>query len=278
MRLPDQTLDEILIALTELEAAWEDATSARVVERIRTLPVKPTYTPQDLRGMLDDDIEDTKLIVRLFLGRSKDEFETALRELLPSGTGAKAYRGDPERFVAVLVELGILDAMSEVINTPWSWTDLLVERLRAGRGRAIRGQVRGRSLEDFVEQVLRRHFAAFDSRCTFLGRDGRMEAKADFAIPSKQSPRIIVESKGYAATGSKQTDVIGDLRAITGAKRPDTVLIFFTDGLTWRQRQSDLKKVVAMQNEGLVTRIYTRAMADQFESDLQVWKREFDLS
>jgi len=86
-----------------------------------------------------------------------------------------------------------------------------------------------------------------------------------------------VAAKGYAATGSKQTDVLGDLRAIVDAKRPDTVLVFFTDGLTWRQRQSDLKKVLEMQNQGLVTRIYTRAMSEHFLADLSTWKSEFNL-
>ncbi len=278
MRVPDQNLDEILVALTELEAAWEDTTSTRVIERLRHLERKAVYSAGDLKELLTENVEDAKLIFRLFLGLSKDEFETALREHLPSGTGPKAYAQAPERYIEVLISLGTLAAMAELVNTPMTWTDLLIERLRSGRGRAIRGQVRGRSLEDFVEGMIKDCFSTFDSRCNFIGRDGRLEAKADFAIPSKQSPRIIVEAKGYAATGSKQTDVIGDLRAIANAKRHDTVLVFFTDGLTWRQRQSDLKKVVSMQNEGLVTRIYTRAMSDQFITDLRVWRAEFDLT
>lgn len=61
------------------------------------------------------------------------------------------------------------------------------------------------------------------------------------------------------------------------AKRPDTVLVFFTDGLTWRQRQSDLKKILEMQNQGLVSRIYTRSMSEQFLADLATWKVEFGL-
>jgi hypothetical protein len=277
LRVPDQSLEEILTSLTELEASWEDPTSTRVVARLREFTPKASYDREDLRSLLDEDVEDGKLIIRLFLGRSKDEFETALREFLLAGTGPKAYSADPDRFLDALTELGSLNAMAELVNTPLTWTDLLIERLRAGRGRAIRGQVRGRSLEDFVEQLIRMELQTFDSRCSFKGKDGRTEAKADFAIPSKEAPRIIIEAKGYAATGSKQTDVIGDLNAIVSAKRHDTVLIFFTDGLTWRQRQSDLRKIVAMQNEGSVTRIYTRAMSEQFLDDLRIWKGEFGL-
>ena len=38
---------------------------------------------------------------------------------------------------------------------------------------------------------------------------------------------------------------------------------------TSKQRQSDLRKIVEHQNNGDITRIYTNAMAMQFESDLR---------
>lgn len=131
--------------------------------------------------------------------------------------------------------------------------------------------------EDFVEVLLGDVFSRFDSRCSFVGKDGSHRAKVDFAIPSKEEPLIVIEVKGYAATGSKQTDVLGDLREIVAIKRHDTLLLFVTDGLTWRQRMSDLRKVVDMQNRGEVARIYTRSMRDEFSSDLQTLKSELGL-
>lgn len=88
---------------------------------------------------------------------------------------------------------------------------------------------------------------------------------------------ILIESKGYGATGSKMSDIIGDIEQIIKAKRPDTALLFFTDGLTWKQRKSDLRKIVEFQNIGDITRIYTLAMAAQFEADLRQLKAEFKL-
>jgi hypothetical protein len=101
--------------------------------------------------------------------------------------------------------------------------------------------------------------------------------KCDFAIPSKEAPRILVEAKGYAATGSKMSDVIGDIDHIVESKRRDTTFLFFTDGLTWKQRQSDLRKIVQYQNNGDIARIYTYAMGEQFEADLKQLKREYSL-
>lgn len=113
----------------------------------------------------------------------------------------------------------------------------------------------------------------FQVRCTFKGPRGQ-DAKCDFAIPSKSAARILIESKGYGATGSKMTDILGDIRTIIAAKRPDTAFLFFTDGITWKQRKSDLRKIVEFQNNGDITRIYTYAMADQFEKDLCQLKAE----
>lgn len=73
------------------------------------------------------------------------------------------------------------------------------------------------------------------------------------------------------------TDVIGDIDKIIAAKRRDTTLLFFTDGLSWKQRQADLRKIVGYQNDGDIARIYTYAMGAQFEADLKQLKREYKL-
>jgi hypothetical protein len=51
----------------------------------------------------------------------------------------------------------------------------------------------------------------------------------------------------------------------------------FTDGLTWKERQSDLLKLVDLQNKGDITRIYPYGMAEQFEKDLRQLKTEAGL-
>jgi hypothetical protein len=106
----------------------------------------------------------------------------------------------------------------------------------------------------------------YEVRCTFRGHRGTT-AKCDFAIPSKKAARILVESKGYGATGSKMSDILGDVHTIINAKRGDTALLFFTDGLTWKERQSDLRKLLELQNNREITRIYTYVMAEQ-----RIWR------
>ncbi len=165
-----------------------------------------------------------------------------------------------------------------MINYQPVWSDILVERLRSGRGSAIQGQRRGRGLEDFAEAIVKEVFGqgGYAARCTFTGADNTT-AKCDLAIPDRTHPRIIIESKGYGATGSKMTDIIGDIDAIIAAKRHDTPFLFVTDGMTWKARISDLKKIIHRQNQGKVTRIYTTKMRQRFLEDLNTLKAEMKL-
>ena len=279
MRRHRQTLEDILGRLSPLEVDWQDDTAKRVVERLRAFPLKPTYTEDDIKAVLADGVfDDSALILRTFLGLSKDQFTARLSEELgPGGTGVMRMNADPEAFVAALVRLGALEAIAAATSRELHWTDVLVERLRSGRGSAISGQRRGRGLEQFVEEIVGRVFGEnFETNCNFRGVRGE-EAKCDIAVPSINDPDLVIETKGYGATGSKMTDILGDIRKIFEVKRPDTYFLIFTDGITWRSRQSDLAKIVDFQNNGKVYRVYTTQDAAEFEQDLIAIKAERNL-
>jgi hypothetical protein len=278
MKVVVQTLDEILGALGPLKVEWQDETARRVIKRLNKLPRRKVYDASDVQRLLDAHFEDGLLICRLFLALSKDEFMAALRSLLgEGGAGIRRYQADKAGFIESLLALGLLEGIALNMDRKPKWSDVLVERLRSGRGSAISGQKRGRSVEDFAERIVKLVFAsAYDKRCTFTGARQK-SAKCDFALPSRANPQIVIEAKGYGATGSKMTDVIGDIEKIIDAKRSDTAFLFFTDGLTWNQRKNDLRKIVAYQNAGDITRIYTSAMGPQFEADLRQLKAEYGL-
>jgi len=278
MKIVVQKLEDIVASLQPLTVDWQDDVARRVIQKIEAFPVKAAYTADDVGALLDAHFEDGLLICRLFLGLSADQFRGALGDILgASGSGVTRFRKDRQGFLDGLVSMGILEGVAAEVNRPPRWSAALVERLRSGRGSAISGQKRGRGVEEYAEAVVKKVFGSrFELRCNFTGKKGE-KAKCDIAIPSKADPRILIESKGYGATGSKQTDIIGDIEKIIAAKRSDTAFLFFTDGVTWKQRQSDLRKIVAYQNNGDITRIYTYAMAAQFEADLAQLKKEAGL-
>lgn len=278
MKVVAQQLNDILESLQPLKVEWQDDVARRVIARLEKFPRKKIYSATDLQALLDSNFDDGLLIARLFLALSKDDFAAALRGALgDGGSGVRRYEKDKTTFIDVLVNLGLLEAMAVNADRKPKWTDILVERLRSGRGSAISGQRRGRSVEDFAERIVRSVFGdSFAKRCTFTGKHGKT-GKCDFAVPSKANPQIVIESKGYGATGSKMTDVLGDIEKIIDAKRADTAFLFFTDGLSWNQRKNDLRKIVAYQNVGDITRIYTSAMGNQFKADLEQLKVEYGL-
>lgn len=278
MQVRDQTLDEIERNLSPLNVEWMDEAAAEAMALLAELPAKESYDREDVASMLDQGFERGILCARLFLMLSKDNMTIELtRELGEGGIGIKRYKVDRERFLDAFDRLGLPGLMTTTINYQPIWSDILLERLRSGRGSAIQGQKRGRGLEDFAEALVKEVFgSAYETRCTFTGADGKT-AKCDIAVPDKGRPRIVIEVKGYNATGSKMTDIIGDLDAIIDAKRHDTTLLFVTDGSTWTARRSDLRKIVERQNQGKIARIYTMKMADEFLADLQSLKGSMGL-
>jgi hypothetical protein len=278
MQIVEQKLEEITASLTTLEAPWQDEHAAKVVALIQNIPVKPAYDSNDVGALFDQDFAAAFTASYLFLGVSKDEFQDRLSAILPGGCGVKRFNQDRASFLAALEALDLPAAMITAANFKPTWSDILVERLRSGRGKAIKGQKRGRGLEDFTEALIREVFGNhYEPRCQFIGVAGAEPAKCDFAIPNRHKPAIIIEAKGYGATGSKMTDVLGDVKTIIAAKRPDVAFILITDGITWMRRLNDLRGLVKMQNDGKILRIYTTKMASQFQSDLRQLKREYGL-
>ena len=284
MRLVRQRFDDIIATLSPLEAEWMDDTAAAIMERVRSVPDKPAFDRSDVARLMaatsGGSFQVSKFCAGLFLGLSKDALEVELKNRLGAsgtGTGIKSYQKDRESYLDALEALGLPDAMMRLVNSKPVWSDLLEERLRSGRGSAIQGQRRGRALEDFAEEVIQEVFEdAYVPRCTFQGVTDST-AKCDFAIPGRTEPLILVEAKGYGATGSKMSDIIGDLDAIIGVKRSDASLLLVTDGLTWKARANDMRKIVERQNDGRIARIYTKRMRDRFHADLLILKEDYGL-
>lgn len=278
MQSKDQTVEEVVSNLSPLTVEWMDEKAADAIAALTEITPKSSYDKADIADLLDESFERGLLCARLFLGLSDDTMSGELRRLLGTGgIGVTRYKKDRARFLDVLDDLGVPQAMTVTINRKPVWSDILIERLRSGRGSAISGQKRGRGLEDFAEAMVRDVFGSnYETRCTFTGADGK-SAKCDVAVPDRARPRIVIEVKGYGATGSKMSDIIGDLDAIIDAMRRDTYLLFVTDGMTWKDRLSDLKKIVDRQNQGKIARIYTTSMRNEFREDLESLKQILQL-
>lgn len=275
MKKITQTTPELLNELSVLETDWKDDFSRKVLAFLNKFEAVD-QDPWSLVRLLDEDFETASTILRLFLELSRDEYNTVLRSLFSDSrsAGKSGFKSNPLGYVETLSTLLLPDTIKNTIHRTYTWEDILTERLKGGRGSAIKGQKRGRELEDYVESIVGSVFSEYEARCSFTGMDGISTEKADFAIPCREKPEILIEVKGYGATGSKQTDVIGDINRIIQEKRHDTVLLIFTDGVTWKSRESDFRKLVDFQNSGYIYRIYTKKLSQDFKQDLLLLKEE----
>ena len=271
------TLEELLEQIERIPAEWVNAVGRRVVEAIPRVIEHIGDRPLD-QGLIEGLLREESYaldVFRLFLDLSQD--------VLANEVNARGIKGDFDsirrkcfqhaaEIAEVLVELGVLDAIEAHRAREWTLEDLLIERYKQTRGRAIRAQKRGAALEEAVEELLRELQEeiglTYDKGRNFISRSGR-EAKADFMIPSYNEPQIVIEAKGYEATGSKLTDVLGDVLKILQAKDPETRFFFVTDGIGWYRRLSDLKKLVEHHQRGEIEMIYTRKTLPQLKEEIR---------
>lgn len=261
------TLNEILSQIERIPSEWLNEVGREVINA----------TPKILEALKKRSIDKNAIekllhehkhaldVFRLILGLSQDEMVNELRYFakIPGlGRGFKSIRNKASQYCSeianTLVEnLGLVEVASKELFHNWRYEEVLIERYKYQRGRAIKGQKRGRSLEDDVESTLKRAGVKYERGKSFISKKG-VEAKADFSIPSHIHPSIVIEVKGYEATGSKLTDVLGDLLKIIKAKDPDTRFYLVTDGIGWFRRLSDLKHIIKLHEEGQIDMIHTR--------------------
>lgn len=276
MQLSKISLDDLLGELVELPADWMDEVAAGLVahvklslERLRGLG-RPV-TAADLAAELREKREFLD-VCRLFMGQGQETVAHLLSDQLGKHMGWTPLRNlaarEPERMAHALALIGLPGIIDQQLARNWQAEDILIERYRMSRGRAIAGQRRGRGLEDEVEAVLKAASVVYEARVTFTGVQGK-SAKCDFALPARSEPKIVIEAKGFEATGSKLTDFLGDILKIVQARSPHMYFFLVTDGRGWHNRVSDLRKIVEHHQHGDIDMIYTRARLGDLAEDVR---------
>jgi hypothetical protein len=271
----------LLTEFVELQAIAVDKTSVEVAAQVRDSvsairSLDRTPTSDDLATALRENPQFLD-VCRLFMCVSQETAAHIISEKLPVAaswtTLKKMAKKNPDALAKGLAETGLPTIIHAELSKAWTIEDVLLERYNMSRGRAIAGQNRGRSLEDKVETILK-GIAPFEKRVTFIGRENKT-AKCDIAIPTRKNPKIIIEAKGFEATGSKLTDFLGDIGKIIDAKESRMYFFVVTDGRGWSNRKSDLQHVVEKQHQKYIDMIYTTSRLDQLAKDVRyIWERE----
>jgi hypothetical protein len=283
MKFSKVGLDVLLSESADLPSSWMDDDARllvseipAVVEEIRG--IGPSVQASALAALLSRHPRGLD-VLRLIAGEGQEPMAHRICDALGGKRmGWDRLRRlanlDPTRMATALVGMGMSEIIAEQAFRQWTLTDVLLDRYKLGRGRAIAGQQRGRALENEVEAILKGVGVPFETRVTFTSAAG-IAAKCDFAVPTRVEPLIVIEAKGYESTGSKLTDFLGDVLKIKQAKGYHTYFFVVTDGRGWFNRESDLKHLVKLHEDGTIEMIYTRARLAQLADDVrQIWAAE----
>jgi hypothetical protein len=280
MKFSKVGLSDLFAEIADLPSDWLDDEAKLLVAEIPIL----TERFRQAGNAIDVTLLATILhehplaldVLRLITGEGQEPMAHRLCDALAGKRGnwkslrARAKK-NPKEMADALVSIGMLEMITEQIERQWTVNDVLLDRYRLGRGRAIAGQKRGRGLENEVQAILESVPVPFEPRVTFSSKNGTT-AKCDFAVPTRKEPVIVIEAKGFEATGSKLTDFLGDVLKIKQAKDYHTYFFVVTDGRGWFNRESDLRRLVQLHMDGTIEMIYTRARLGQLAKHVkQIW-------
>lgn len=234
------------------------------VERLKSLP---EIDHQSLVNLVAEDPYSVPILASC-IGLTQERLKNQLKHRLGTSGWIKISRSEPEKLIQVLDDaFDLVRKVSEDSSRQWSFADVLLERYQWSRrtaGSAIR---RGRELENEVEQVVKSLGLSYEMRSSFTGRGGN-RVPCDLAIPSAEDALIVGAAKGYNSTGSKLTDAVREIEEMARYRLARQFVFAFIDGIGWKNRLHDLKRIFDLWKQSEIDGLYTLANLDRFKSDL----------
>lgn len=124
------------------------------------------------------------------------------------------------------------------------------------------------SLTGLSAAVAERLGLPYQLRTRFVGRNGRTAA-CDLVIPAGETAAVAVAAKGFDSTGSKLTDAVREIEEMAEVRQPQQFILAVVDGIGWKNRQADLRRIYRLRERNQIDGMYTLAMLDSFETGIR---------
>lgn len=207
-------------------------------------------------------------VLGLTVGLSQEKLKNALRNRFDTSGWKKLAREHPEDLVSWMdAEFDLVRILGKQRHREYKFGDVLVARA-GSRVTAARAGESGRKVEDEIEAVASNLGLEYQTRTRFTGRNGR-SAPCDLVIPNGTSAEIVVAAKGFDSTGSKLTDAVREIEEMADVRLPRQYVLAVIDGIGWKSRKSDLRKIHELWANRDIDGMYTLASLDQFRSALK---------
>lgn len=207
-------------------------------------------------------------VLGLIVGLSQEKLKNSLRHGLGTAAFRKLAVERPAELIAYMDQkFALLQLLEAQRQRTYDFGDVLVARA-GSRAFAVRAGESGRRLEDEIEEVAKRLSLPYQLRCRFEGRNART-APCDLAIPGGHAEaQIVVASKSFDSTGSKLSDAVREIEEMADVRRPRQFVLAVVDGIGWKGRPSDLRRIYDLWDTGQIDGMYTLATLGEFQEDL----------
>lgn len=230
-----------------------------------------------LGGLLDTDLTGLAAWVRdnpgevpvlgLAVGLSQEKLKNALRDRFDTTGWHGLARSQPIELVSWLdAEFDLVRMLRVQMTRTYTFADILVARAGT-RVTATRAGASGRRIEDEIEDIARDLGLDYTTRSRFTGRNGRT-APADLIIGDPETADIVVAAKGFDSTGSKLTDAVREIEEMAEVRLPKQLVLAVIDGIGWKSRQSDLRRIHQLWADRQIDGMYTLVGLDRFRDDV----------
>jgi hypothetical protein len=211
------------------------------------------------------------------VGLSHEGLKNVMKHHLGTSGWITLAKEDPESIVAMLdKEYDVVRLVEVQRRRAYDFGDVLIARA-GSRARAAAAGDRGRRVEDEIELVVQSLGLPYQMRTQFTGRGGA-SSPADLAIPAGgAAAQIVVAAKGFNSTGSKQSDAVGEVETMARVRRPTQYVMAAIDGIGWKSRRADLRRLYDLWADGEIDGMYTLSTLDRFRSDVEAAARRVGL-
>lgn len=206
-------------------------------------------------------------VLGLVVGLGQEKLKNALRDEFGTSGWFTLGRKRASDLIAWLDrDFDLLRMLNVQRARQYDLGDVLVARA-GSRVTATQAGQSGRKVEDEIEAIAADLGLPYEARTRFTGRAGRT-APCDLVVPSSEKAEIVVAAKGFDSTGSKLTDAVREIEEMAEIRLPRQFVIAVVDGIGWKSRKSDLRKIHSLWDTRQIDGMYTLANLDRFRADL----------
>lgn len=265
------TFDEYVATLGRLTAHIDPTASTPEAEAIseaaESLEELPVVDEASLVSWVKEHPADVP-VLGLAVGLGQERLKNQLKSQFDTAGWVTLARQRSEDLIRWLDEdFDLLRLLKVQRQRNYVFGDVLVARA-GSRVTATQAGASGRKVEDEIEEIAKSLGLGYSVRTRFTGR-GDKTAPCDLLVTAPDHKEIAVAAKGFDSTGSKLSDAVREIQEMAEVRRPSQTVMAVIDGIGWKSRISDLRRIHTLWSDGWIDGMYTLATLDDFRDALE---------